>query len=334
MKFARTFVISLLFIAAVAIYFVQRGIDQDIKAIMPDEVSRDFSLDANEKIVRIEIINHLEAKNISLDLTDGEWTITAPILAQADKLTAKGFAAALRFASKQTRLRPEKDWGEYGLEKPQLEVFLETDKKKKRTLALGALTPVGKAAYARWTSERGYMLLPLELKEVFESSLYALREKRVFQMPPEKIRKIYIEMGSHTYEWKKDGEKWYWFEPIGKFGKEFPTDRAELVLKILSGLYAKEFMDSNEEPNETLGFYIIHDRIRLEDDAEGEEVLHFGNEVPSRDGYYGMKEKDGIVFLVERGKIYQLLDLLREIENESDAASLKAAIQATDGPRA
>ena len=335
MKLGRTLAIILVFGFAVGIYLFQHRIDKDIISIIPDEVSRNFSLDAKEQVTRIEIQDRAKKTEIVLEfLKDEGWMITAPGVYPAGGQTANGLVAALRFASKQTRIRADKEWGEYGLETPSLEIRLVTDKKKKAALTIGTTSPVGKAVYGRWTSERGYMLLPPELKSSFEVSLYDLREKRIFNTPPAQVQKVLIEMGPNSYEWKKEKGKWFWLEPVEKIGKTIPSRRMEFILAALSELYVKEFLDKNKQSKAELGFFMVHDRIRITGASGAEENFFFGNEVPVKNAYYGMKEETGKVILIDRVKVFQLLDILRAIENERDALDkvpLRAMTQSSGG---
>jgi hypothetical protein len=319
MKLGRTVAITLLFAAVAAVYFIQKDIDRESASVVPDEVNRGFSLNDSERVVRIEISDRKADSRITLELLDGKWTILSPVRYLADADAAGGLAASLRLAAKQTRVRAEKDMKEYGFEAPQLEVTMVTDKKKKETLEFGNVSPVGRAVYARWASERGYILLPLEVRSVFECSLYTLIEKRIFREAFENIRKVTIGMGAHDYQWKKENGKWYWLEPVPKFGKELPGSRMEAILGSLWALHIKEFVEGDTRTPAEFGFYVIHDKITLEGKAGAEETLFFGNELLPQNAYYGMKSGEKKVFLVDRVKVFQLLDVLREVENESDA---------------
>jgi len=320
MKLGRTFIITLLFLIAAAVYLFQRRIDRDImETTVPDEVSRSFSLKTDDEVSSILVRNHSKKTELTMELSAEGWALMSPLTHPADKNVVQGFILALRHAAQQTRLRAEKDWAEYGLEKPALEIELKTSKGKKGKLAIGDASPMGNTLYARWTDEQGYILLPVEIKSVFDASVYNLQEKRIFFMPPEQVEKVFIEMGSNTFQWKKENGKWFWLDPVEKLGKELPAGRMDAVLSAVLGLYVKDFLYGNKKTKDELGFYIIQDRISLKSRTGESEIFHFGNEVPVQNAYYGMKDEAGDVFLVERTKVYQLLDLLRAVENEQDA---------------
>jgi hypothetical protein len=330
MKLGRTIVICLLFALAIAVYLYRARIDRDILAISPDEVSRGFSMEPGEQVIRIEIRNPAAGTALTLEKVRETWRIVSPVNSLAEQQAVSGLSVALRFASQQTRLRAEKDWAEYGLEKPGMEVRVVTDKTHESTLNFGAASPIGKAVYARWAKERGYILVTPELKSAFDVSLYTLRDKSVFRTPMAEARKVFVEMGPNAYEWKKDQGKWYWIEPVSNFGREMPPDRMELVFRGLDGLNVKKFLDRGDRSDAEFGFYVIHDRIRVEGDpdaAGGGEVFNFGNEVPLENAYYGKMESTGDVILIDRVRVIKFLDLMKALEKDEAARREKSREQ-------
>jgi hypothetical protein len=325
MKLGRTIVFTLLFAFAAAIYVFQTRLTQQALTNVPDEVNRSVAIAQSDAVERIELRDHVRKTDIILRKTKGAWSLESPVRYPAEGRIAEGLAAALRMASRQPRLRAEKEWEEYGLVKPELEVLLDLSGKKSATLLIGAQAPVGKAVFARWTDERGYFLLPSEMRSVFRQSVYGLREKRLFRAPEETFRKIYVDMGKNSYQWKKDGDQWYWLEPVEKFGRKIPDAKMDLILDALKGLYVKEFQDNNKKLMGELGFFMIHDFIRVESGGalptQGGrgETFYFGNEVPDRNAYYGLLQGEKTVFFVDRGKIIQLLDLLKAINVDENA---------------
>jgi hypothetical protein len=82
---------------------------------------------------------------------------------------------------------------------------------------------------------------------------------------------------------------------------------------MLQNLHVKEFQDTNKKSRAELGFFMIHDRIRIEGEGVKAENFHFGNEAPERNAYYGLREGEDTVFLVDRGKVFELFDLMKKI---------------------
>ena len=326
MKLMRTIVFILLFAIVVAIYLFQVRLAKQSLTIIPDEMRRTVAISKNDPINRVELRDHGQKTQIVLQKKDGVWALERPVHYPAEGQIAEGFVIAARMASQKKRLRAEKEWSEYGLEKPEFEVLYELPGNRVVTLLIGAPAPVGKAIFARWAEERGFFLLPPEMKAMFRQSVYSLRQKGLFRAPVDQIRKIYVEMGEHSYQWKKDGGVWYWLEPVEKFGQKVPPGSMELVLEGLRNLHAREFLDNNKKSKAELGFFMIHDSIWVEledgppenqDEARPSsqggkrETFYFGNEVPERNAYYGFREGEGVVFLVDRLNVIAFLDVMK-----------------------
>jgi len=317
MKFGRTIAFILLFVIATAVYIYQTRLDREVLTQVPDEVNRSVVISQDDAIDGVELLDHVRKTEISLEKEKGEWMLESPVHCLAENRVAEGLVIAARMIAKQPRLRAEKEWGEYGLAKPELEITFDLRKKNPLKLLIGSPTPIGKAVFAKWDDERGYFLLPVEMKQVYQQSVYGLRDKRIFRAPAETFRKISVAMGKDSYQWvKKDGE-WYWFEPVEKFGQKVQAGSLDPLLAALKGLHVKEFLDNNKKSKADLGFFMIHDRIRV--DLQGDEeaqTLCFGNEVPLQSAYYGLLEGTGTVFLVDRGKVIEILDLLKTFKTD------------------
>ncbi len=332
MKLVRTLAFILIFVFAAAVYLFQVRLAKESLKTIPDEVNRNVTLSQNDTIDRIALRDNTQKTQIELQKKDGSWFLEVPVRYPAESGILEGLAATARLASRQPRLRSEKEWAEYGLASPDMEITLGLAEKKTATLLIGMKVPVGKAFYARWAEERGYFLLSSEMKSVFRQSVYGLREKRIFRAAPETYRKITVEMGEHSYQFRKDGPDWYWFEPVAKFGQKVPAGVMYAVLTTLQNLHVKEFLDSNKKSRAELGFFMIHDRIRVEGEGVKTENFHFGNEVPEHNAYYGLREGEDTVFFVDRGKVIELFDLMKKIA--PDEGSPAAEDAKTEAPAA
>ncbi|HOW59913.1 MAG TPA: DUF4340 domain-containing protein [Candidatus Omnitrophota bacterium] len=314
MNFGRTIIFSILFALVVGVYGYQQHLQKQALVNVPDEVNRKVFFEKSNKIRQIEILDHVKNSRIVLRNNDGKWSLESPVRYPADFNIVEGLAMTARWFGKQPRLRAEKDWEEYGLAKPEVEMMYEVTGKKAEKLLIGAKSPIGDAVFCKWDSERGYFLIPSAAKAALLQSVYSLREKRVFRLPEEAYGKVSVEMGKHSYQWKRDQGDWFWLEPVSKFGKKIPIERMRLILNALQNLYIKEYLDENKKSKAELGFFIIHDRIRIEAGPGVSEVFHFGNEVPEKNAYYGFREGEDVVFLIDREKVFEFLDLLEAIE--------------------
>jgi hypothetical protein len=323
MKLVRTIVFVILFAVVAAIYLFQTRISQQVLKIIPDEVNRIVEISKNDPVARVELRDSLQKTKITLQKTNEGWAIEAPIQYPAEGQIAEGFVTAARIASQQPRLRAEKEWGEYGLAKPEFEILFDLPGKRAATLLIGAQAPVGKAVFARWAEERGFFLLPPEMKAMFRQTVYGLRQKRLFRTPADRIRQIYVEMGKYSCQWKKDNGRWYWIEPVEKFGRKVPAGRMALILEALQNLHAREFLDTNKKSKAELGFFMIHDYVWAESEDGKKETFYFGNEVPEQNAYYGFLGGEDVAFFVDRANVIGFFDLMRKIQAEAPKLETK-----------
>ena len=333
MKLGRTIVFIFLFIIAAGIYLYQKRLVREALTFVPDEVNRSVMISRDDVIDRVELRDHVRKTQIALQKDKGIWMLEVPVRYPAEERIVEGLLTAARMVCKQPRLRAEKEWDEYGLAKPELEILFDLPEKKPVTLRVGAPTPVGKSVFAKWDEERGYFLLPSEMKAAFQQTVYGLREKRIFRTHVAYFRKIFVEMGKNSYQWVKENGEWYWFEPVGKFGQKVPVGRLDPILEALQGLHVKAFQDNNKRSKAELGFFMIHDRIRVEMEDGKTQTFYFGNEVPEENAYYGFREGETTVLLIDRGKVIELLDLLKTIpseEGERQASVMKGALLSSD----
>ncbi|MFA5168800.1 MAG: DUF4340 domain-containing protein [Candidatus Omnitrophota bacterium] len=323
MKLVRTIVFILLFAVVMVIYLFQARFAKQALVIIPDEANQTVVISKNDPIDRMELRDPVQKTRIVLRKKNGVWAIEQPVRYPAENQIVEGFVIAARMASRQPRLRAEKEWREYGLAEPELEILFGLPGKRVVTLQIGAQAPVGKTVFARWAEERGFFLLPAEMKAMFCQSVYKLRKKQLFRAPADMIRKIYVEMGEYSYQWKKDGGKWYWLEPVEKFGQKVPVGRMDLVLEGLQSLHVREFRDNNKRSKAELGFFMIHDRIRVESEDGKQETFYFGNEVPEQNAYYGFLEGEDVIFFVDRAKVIEFFDLMQKIQTEDPEPEIK-----------
>lgn len=320
MKITSTIIFTILFIAVLSVYLFQGKMEKNISDLPIERPLTNFSIDEKVKISELKLEDKKTKKTIVLEGINGNWVMKKPVFYPADILRVDGILMALKAASERKRLRPEKEWGEYGLEEPSLRVGLKTENNKEwQYLYLGDKAPIGDAFFAKWDGDESYFLIPAVMKKSLEKTVYSLREKRIFRMPLKDIRKISIELGSYSFEWIKDDNLWYWMEPIKNMGKKISGENIALILREIKNLYIKEFLDNEKRDKFSLGFFMIKDRIKIESLSGIKEDLYFGNEMPLRSSYYSLLEGEDSLFLVDRGKIFQLIDLLETIKNkESD----------------
>ncbi|MDP3921117.1 MAG: DUF4340 domain-containing protein [Candidatus Omnitrophota bacterium] len=312
MKSSVTVIFLLLFVVVAGFYVYLMPSEN---APPPPEVVRALRLlplEAGDEIVLIEIIDAEEGKSIMLENNEGTWELTKPVRDTADILMAEGLEKVLALSSKARRLVPDKEWSEYGLLNPKVKIGIETRKKRERRfLYFGDAAPIGDFVFARWEGEKEYFLLNADLMRAFDRSVYSLREKRIFRTLRKDIEKIRIQGLDVDYEFVNNEQGWVWSEPIDLLGEELTKRQVDELLSQIRELYVKDFLDGESRAKEELGFKLGSSAVRIWGHPEtGSEILYLGDEVPEKDAYYGLRSGESRYFVVARGNIRSLLEII------------------------
>ncbi len=318
MKPSVTIVFILLFLAVAAAYTYFRPLEKPAApppvAYVPPEPMRLLPLEEGDGLVLMQIQDL--ARNQTMTLTRGSekenWMLKYPVAYIADPLIADGMAKSLTMTSRARRLTPEKDWSEYGLDKPKMKIGIETRKNRtRRYLVFGAHSPVANLVYARWEGAPDYFLIDAALPRVFDKTVYTMRWKRVFRIRPAAMTKIHILTPGGEYELAKRGGNWLWVEPIPILGEKISRRSMDEFLRHLSELFIKEFLDEEKRSKDQLGFTVSRTLIEVwQDPAKDPAILHVGAELPKKDAFYGYLEKEDVYFWVARDNIRLLLETI------------------------
>ena len=141
MRFSVTITVTILFLTVAGVYFYLIP-SQDRPGPVSDEAIPMRLLPQSEEgpIVLIEIQNLRKRENVILKRETQGWALAYPVSYPADDLIVEGLVTALRLSNKTKRMKPEKNWEEYGLARPDLKVGVEIERgQERRTLHVGGL---------------------------------------------------------------------------------------------------------------------------------------------------------------------------------------------------
>lgn len=266
-----------------------------------------------DEIEMIQIQNLEKRKTMTLNRTDGRWRLKFPVRDEASPAKAQGLIQTLLSTQKLQQMKPEKAWDEYGLERPRIKLGIETARKSRRYLYLGAQSPVGNVIFARWEDEETYFLLPANFEEPFLQSVYSFREKKIFTRSDGLVRRIEFESAGEHYELENQGTQWVWKHPEAMRWTACPAGDAEALLDQLRRLFVKDFLENIPEKESGLAEPA---KITLWNDADRYERLLLGNEAIVRDAYFARKEGEANTLLVAREKINVFLERFRSLADE------------------
>lgn len=333
MRFLSTIVFTSLFLIVLGVYWYlespkpvkqRKGMSAPVKAMdriqpaLEQTSMKLLPIDEEDNIAKVQIQNLHKNESFTFERVDQGWEITDPVQYAADKLIVEGLVTALTVSNKARRLVPEKDWAEYGLDKPSFKIGIETQKKQERFyLYLGDPTPVGDFIFAKWEDEKEYFLLNANFKKAFDKSLYALRLKSVFRISGQEVTKIHIRTTTGDYEITDYEGQWFWMEPIPILGEKIAEGHVMEILSRLHDLYIKDFLDEETRSKRELGISLLGASISLWIGEKKAVKLYLGSEVTTRDSYYGMLEDEDVFFLVARPNIRELFERMEVLANES-----------------
>lgn len=118
-----------------------------------DVPDQPFTTIKSDAITHIRI-EQADKNPIALEMTNGQWRLTAPVSARANRFNVENL---LRIASapSETRLPIGNNHGEFGLDKPRVRLWLEQDE-----LAFGALHPLNNLIYVQY--QNSVYLIPAQ----------------------------------------------------------------------------------------------------------------------------------------------------------------------------
>lgn len=315
MRASVTLFFCILFAGVVYLYFyLVPEKSQPVQA--PVELVKLLPLEDDDEIIGMKIDQQKEGISIYLQKHEDGWHIEAPIEDVADPLVVHGMAAALKLSAKARRLHPEKDWGEYGLENPELSIGIRTAKNDElRILYLGDESPIGRFVYARWKDDQEYFLLDLNLRKIFERPLLSYRVKKVFLTDVTKADKLRVETRRLNYEMSVLNGEWLWSEPIAVLGEVVKLEEAGAVVSAAAGLYIKEYV-AGDIPEEVFEYPFAVIRV-FSNEAE-KEAVEIGQMTNDFNSYIARRRGDQQIFLVDADKINRFLKQLGRFAGQTE----------------
>ncbi len=185
---------------------------------------------------------------------EGEWLITEPLEAKADKYEVDRLAddfSDLRI-ERVVEEEPE-DLEKYEIPQKEISLWFK-DKDKPVKILVGMQNPLDNTFFAKRDNETKVVLIPSHLKSLMEKSLFDFREKNIFKFETDDVKSVKLRAKKTRWEASKKEEEWFLKEPVEALAK---TSKINDILSSLSNLKAKEFV-SEEKKKEEIKKYGLH----------------------------------------------------------------------------
>lgn len=195
------------------IYFV----DSDRPAAGVEQKEKVFTVDA-EKINEISVTT--EGETTVLQRADGNWRITTPFAADADRTEASSLSTGLA-GLELGRVVDENasDLAQYGLAEPRIRLAYKAEGGGSGELLIGDKTATGGDLYALIPGQTRVFLIPGWQETSLAKKPFDLRDKRILQFDRDNVDSVEIaRAGEPTIVLAREGSDWTLKEPVAARG--------------------------------------------------------------------------------------------------------------------
>jgi Domain of unknown function (DUF4340) len=224
-------------------------------------------------------INELTVKSESGDVTtlkkeDTGWSIVAPTAVMASQSEANAVASGVSqleivrvIDANPTNL------GEYGLEKPRVEVEFKGADQQPGHLYIGEKTPTGANLYARRNDDKQVFLIAAFQESTLNRTTFDLRDKTLITIPRAKAQSVELTNAGKTVVLKKDKE-WRIASPIDA---RADYSSSEAILGRIESAQMKSIVAENVAPADLKQYGLDKPEAQVTVNLEGSKaVLQFG----------------------------------------------------------
>ncbi len=201
-------------------------------------------------VERLELNNGSETIAFKKD-EKGEWLISSPVEAPAEGSEVNRLVedfSALKFdrVVEAEAADPKK----YEIPRKEVALWYKGKPEPVRVL-IGMENPIDSSLFAQREGEKRVVLLGSFLKSELDKKVLDFRQKDVFKFEPADAASIRLKAGEVTWEAAKKDGQWRLEKPVAALAN---TTRVEDVLRLLSGLKAKEFVSEKKQEAEIAQF--------------------------------------------------------------------------------
>lgn len=227
-----------------------------------------------------EDVEKIEVKTLADDLVPvvverggpdkKDWKIVSPLQTEADRGAVDGFVSSILYLTTQRVVDEHpKDLGTYGLKDPLHHISLWLKgKKEPLVLAVGDKSTIGNSSYAVRKDVGKILILDTSYENSLTKGLFDLRDKKIFPIDDEKVRRVEIKREKDTIVLEKLAENsWRLKQPIEVDGSK---STVEDLLRELTNVQATKF--AQEEMTEPKPFGFDKPQVTVTVEFEGTTV--------------------------------------------------------------
>jgi uncharacterized protein YpmB len=240
-KFKTTIILFAVFLAllAVVLLFEYKGKGEK------DEEEKLLALSSDD-VQKVTFKKENETFTFQKD-EEGEWLITEPLEAKADKYEVDRLADDFSDLKIERIVEEEpEELEKYGIPQKEIDLWFK-DKEKPIKILIGMENPLGNTFFAKRDDETRIVLIPSSLKSLMEKSLFDFREKNIFKFETDDVKSVKLRAKETRWQASKKGEEWFFRNPANALAQSSKIDN---ILSSLSNLKAKEFVSEEKKKDD------------------------------------------------------------------------------------
>ncbi len=312
MRFKLTIVLLL---ANLAVFFALWRLDRPVPITLKPSGLIDFQPD--HITIKDNVKN--EVRELVHD-AGGAWRLVKPVEWAADEIAVQHLINRLVKPDELSHFSSDdisstaNPLGEYGLDKPRVEVTASGPNNKKIALLIGNSTPAGDNLYVMNPADHQVRVWRQEFFDIVETPVTELRDTDIFSLSFFDIQSLAIK-SPKLVKFSRDSrnnDNWQLDTPLQR-----PADSLQVnkVVRQLRELKAQDFLPSTETNLARLGLASPSLSVELKTDNHSQTLL-LGDQVPntaSNPQYYAKRSDNAVIFTVAPG---DLVDTLRQAQEK------------------
>jgi hypothetical protein len=177
----------------------------------------------------------------------GEWLITEPLQAKADKYEVDRIAQDFSdLKIERVVERQPKSLEKYEIPKTEITLWLKGQEKPVKIL-IGLENPLDSTFFAKKEEETRVVLIPSHLKSLMEKKLIDFRQKDIFKFETNEVKGVKLRAKNTRWEAEKKEEEWFLKSPVQALAE---SSKIEGIISSLSNLKAKDFVSEEKKEEE------------------------------------------------------------------------------------
>jgi hypothetical protein len=246
----------------------------------------------------------------------GEWLITEPLQAKADKYEVDRIAQDFSDLKIERIVETQpKSLEKYEIPKEEITLWYKGQEKPVKIL-IGLENPLDSTFFAKKEEETRVVLIPSHLKSLMEKKLIDFRQKDIFKFETNEVKGVKLRAKNTRWEAEKKEEEWFLKSPVQALAE---SSKIEGILSSLSNLKAKDFVseEKKEEDIKKYGLDKAEYEIALAMPLANKEVTFLLHK--DADKLYATNSQSSKIITVEDSLLSDLEKEAKELREKSVA---------------